>query len=148
MLTISNIGTDTLRIQNVISSSDVFSVRPTIRTLGVGQSFVDTIRFAPTVIGVETSSIIISSNSSTGSDTINVAGFGYGQGVASIATPAIVSGTVKLGQYKDTTIVVKNTGNDNDDYAPEWELFAWYSSCSKPVSRGFGRYEHTGSSRM
>jgi len=112
VLTVSNTGTDTLRIQNISSSNSVFSVRPTSRTLALGQSFVDTIRFVPAVIGMGTTSVVVSSNSSTGSDTIRVSGFGYGQGVASTSSSNIAMGRIKLGQFKDTTIIISNTGND------------------------------------
>ncbi|MCX6141885.1 MAG: choice-of-anchor D domain-containing protein [Ignavibacteriales bacterium] len=112
VLTVSNIGTDTLRIQNISSNSSEFGVRPTSRIIALGQSFLDTIRFVPAAIGMRTSSVIVSSNSSTGSDTIKVSGFGYGQGVASINASSVLLGNVKVGQYKDTTITITNTGND------------------------------------
>lgn len=110
--TISNNGNDTLKIINISSSNNSFSVRPTSRTLPPGQSLADTIRFAPTVIGMAASNVIVSSNSSTGSDTIKVSGFGYGQGVASISSANIAIGRIKLGRFKDTTIIISNAGND------------------------------------
>jgi hypothetical protein len=112
VVTITNNGNDTLKISNISSSVGSFSVRPTAGTLPPGQSFVDTIRFAPAVIGMGTSSVIISSNSSTSTDTIKVSGFGYGQGVASIKASNIALGSIRIGQYRDTTLAINNIGND------------------------------------
>jgi len=112
VVTISNNGNDTLKIGSISSSMNAFIARPTSKTIPPGQSTVDTIRFSPAVIGIGSSSIIITSNSSTSSDTIKVFGFGYGQGVVSVNTSNLVLGSVKVGQHLDTTIVVRNTGND------------------------------------
>lgn len=111
LLTITNSGTDSLKIQSIFSSSSVFSVRPTSRTLAPGQSFVDTIRFAPASGGNVNGSIVLVSNGLNSPDSIKVSGFGLSYELK-LSTVKIDVGLVLLGKYKDTTFVITNTGSD------------------------------------
>jgi hypothetical protein len=75
-VTISNVGTDTLRITSITASNAVFSARPTIRTVLPGQSFSDTLRFAPALAGGYSGRIFVISNAPSSADTITVTGTG------------------------------------------------------------------------
>jgi hypothetical protein len=75
-VTIANNGFDTLKIASITSSNSVFTVNPTTKILAPGQSFTDTIRFAPTALFGAAAKIIILSNAPTSPDTISVSGTG------------------------------------------------------------------------
>ena len=75
-VTITNNGTDTLRISNITASNSVFTGRPTKENVPPGQSFTDTLRFTPTSIGVFTGRIFVASNALKNPDTIIVSGTG------------------------------------------------------------------------
>jgi hypothetical protein len=111
-LLISNIGNDTLKIQSITSSNAAFTARPASKTLPPGLSFVDTIRFTPSLVGAESGTLLIISNALTSPDSVTVSG--AGSGVASMASSvSIVSfGSVPIGQYKDTLVTFTNAGND------------------------------------
>ncbi len=76
LVTISNTGTDTLKISNVTASNSVFTGLPTKKNVPPGQSFIDTLRFTPSSIGVFTGSIFFTSNALKTPDTIIVSGTG------------------------------------------------------------------------
>lgn len=110
-LAITNTGNDTLKISNITISNGAFSARPLMRNLPPSGSFADTIRFSPTVIGDVSGNILIFSNVSTSPDTVKVSG--YGSGFPKLQTKsAIVFGDVKVGTYRDTTVLLTNAGND------------------------------------
>jgi hypothetical protein len=109
---ISNTGNDTLKIASITSTNIVFSVRLTMKNIPPGQSAADTIRYAPNVIGTAIGKLLITSNAPTSPDTVNVSGRGVGVPVLTLAQSSLNIGSVKLGQYKDTTVTIKNTGND------------------------------------
>ena len=88
--TITNVGTDTLKISDIAASNSVFGIRPTTRTIPPAQSFLDTVRFTPAVGGSVTAGILITSNASTSPDTVNVSGSGIaGQQNASLRPVAV-----------------------------------------------------------
>ncbi len=74
IITITNNGTDTLKISNMVSSRSTFTARPTIINIGPGQSFTDTLRFMPSVVGADSALITIQSNTNSSPDTIRVSG--------------------------------------------------------------------------
>ena len=112
-LSISNVGTDTLKISNITSTNAAFSARPTSRTVPPGQSFTDTLRFAPTLLGLVSASVIITSNSSSSPDTIRLSGTGTVlSALAQLNTKILSFGNVRVGQPKDTTMTINNTGSD------------------------------------
>ncbi len=75
-VTIANNGNDTLEITGVISGSAIFSAKPPGQSLPPGQSFIDTLTFSPSSIGLVQTSILIVSNSGTSPDTLMVDGSG------------------------------------------------------------------------
>ena len=111
-VTVTNTGTDTLKVTNISSTNSVFAPRPTTKNLAPNQSFTDTIRYSPTAIGIASGRIIITSNDVTTSDTVIVSGFGVGVPVLTLNKTSIIFPSVKLSQWKDTTVVVTNTGTD------------------------------------
>jgi hypothetical protein len=111
-VTITNNGSDTLKITNVITGSAVFGARPTTRTLLPDQSFADTLSFSPALTGPAQASILVVSNAITSPDTLKVNGVGAGKAVLSLATHSISFGSVKVGQSKDSTVTITNTGGD------------------------------------
>ena len=76
LVTIGNTGNDTLKITSILSLNAAFSVRPTNRSVPPGYSFADTIRYAPSVFGTTSGTILIASNALTSPDTLNVSGMG------------------------------------------------------------------------
>ena len=58
----TNKGTDTLRVTNIASSKAAFFASPTKIKIAPGGSFVDTLRFVPTVVGAITAELTLSSN--------------------------------------------------------------------------------------
>ena len=109
-VTITNTGVDTLRISSITSSQAAFTVRPAAKNVPPGQSFTDTIRFAPTVQGSASAKILVISNAPTSPDSIMVSGTGSGSVIN--FTKTIVVGNVKLTQFKDTTVTISNAGTD------------------------------------
>jgi hypothetical protein len=95
-ITISNVGTDTLKILGITTSNSVFTVRPTILTIPPGQSFSDTLRFAPVVAGGYSGRIFVASNAPTSPDTIVVSGTGIP--ATSVKDPALIPDAYSLGQ--------------------------------------------------
>jgi len=111
-VTINNVGNDTLKITAITSTNGVFSARPTVKNIPPGQSVADTIRYTPNVIGIASGKILIASNSPMSPDTVSMTGMGVGVPVSRLAQSSLDIGSVKLGQYKDTTVTIGNTGND------------------------------------
>ncbi|MFA4906976.1 MAG: FG-GAP-like repeat-containing protein [archaeon] len=109
---ITNIGSDTLKISNIISSNSTFSARPTTRNLPPSKSFSDTLRFIPIVIGNTSGMLLIYSNAPSSPDTIRVSGYGYGTPVLRLNASTITFANVKIGQIKDTTMTITNIGYD------------------------------------
>ena len=111
-IAITNTGNDTLKISNITSSNAVFSARPTTKDVPPSQSFTDTIRFAPIAIGTASGNILLYSNATSSPDTIQVSGNGFGTAALQLNTATVSFGSVKVGEFKDTTVTIANTGND------------------------------------
>jgi hypothetical protein len=92
-VTISNTGNDTLKITSISSSNAAFSVRPTNKSVPPGQSFSDTIRYTPSVIGAASGRILIASNTVRSSDTVNVSGTGVGVTISGIVRYGSATGS-------------------------------------------------------
>ncbi|OGU71063.1 MAG: hypothetical protein A3H45_09455 [Ignavibacteria bacterium RIFCSPLOWO2_02_FULL_55_14] len=110
-VTIANTGNDTLKISNVFSADTIFSGRPKALTIPPGTSANDTLRFKPSALGAVTGKLIVASNASSSSDTISVSGTGMST-LISFNAKTFSFGNVKLGEFKDTTVTITNTGND------------------------------------
>ncbi|MFZ1978969.1 MAG: YCF48-related protein [Bacteroidota bacterium] len=111
-VTINNIGNDTLKISSISSSNSAFVSRTTVKSIPVGAAFTDTLHFAPTSIGTQAAALIITSSSPTSPDTIYVSGYCFGVPVVQFNAKTISFGKVGIGQYKDTTVMITNTGTD------------------------------------
>jgi hypothetical protein len=109
--TMTNTGTDTLKISDVTSVRSYFSARPATVTIPPGQSRIDTIRFMPDSIGVRSTFILFAGNA-IAADTIAVTGYGVGTPALALNTRNIAFPNAKIGGWKDTVLVVTNTGND------------------------------------
>lgn len=132
-ITITNTGTDTLIISAFTPSNSVFSARPAARTVLPGQSFSDTLRFAPTLPGGSSGRILITSNAATSPDSISVSGTGFLSVALVLSRSTINFGSVKVGQFKDTTVTVTNTGTDTlkiSAFTPSSGVFS-----ARPVTR-------------
>jgi len=76
VLTISNVGAQTLQISNVVPSHAAFVVRQSSIAISPGQAFVDTITFTPIAPGPASGLLLLLSNSITSPDTVRVDGVG------------------------------------------------------------------------
>ena len=107
-----NIGNDLLTITGIASSDTHFNPRPAVVDLLPGQSFRDTIRFTPSLLGEISAEIVLTSNSLSSPDTLVVHGVGFGVPRLQILNHDIIMGTVFTGISKDTLVTVSNPGND------------------------------------
>jgi hypothetical protein len=85
-VTITNNGTDTLKISGIASTKNFLTFRPATLTVPPGQSRVDTIRFTADSAGIRKGFIIFTSNDAAGKDTLTVTGNEVTLGVASALT--------------------------------------------------------------
>jgi hypothetical protein len=112
IITITNSGNDTLKISKFSASNTAFSARPTTRNVPPSQSFSDTLRFAPAVIGSASGTLLLYSNAVSSPDTIKISGTCVAAPTLQLNTVSVSFGSVKIGQFKDTTITLTNNGND------------------------------------
>ena len=108
----NNIGNDTLKISSVVSSSGAFLSKTTKVNILPGTAFIDTIHFAPTTLGIQAAGLIISSSSPTSPDLLNIYGTCFGIPAIQFNAKTISVGKVGIGQHKDTTVTITNTGTD------------------------------------
>ncbi|MFZ4620294.1 MAG: choice-of-anchor D domain-containing protein [Bacteroidota bacterium] len=112
ILTISNPGSDTLKIKTITSSRSIFTFRPAVLTIAPGASKTDTIRFTADSIGTRSAAIIYSGNGAVTSDTIVVSGFGVGTPKLVLGRTSVVAATTKLFQTTLDTVKIINKGTD------------------------------------
>ena len=74
--TITNTGSDTLKITGISSSAQGITTRPTTFSISPNGFATDTIRFSPTILGPVLGSIIVASNAPTSQDSIKVTASG------------------------------------------------------------------------
>jgi hypothetical protein len=111
LVTITNTGEDTLKVTNIFRTDVQFSVAESVFVIPPSQSAIDTVRFNPTKGGPQSGFIIVENNSPFSPDTIRVSGFGAFYSL-NISSRKIVFGNIPIGQFKDTSITITNTGND------------------------------------
>ncbi len=111
-IVIANNGAAVLNVASIASSGGPFSVRKSSVSLFPGQSTVDTIRFTPAALGLASAVIVLTSNASSSPDTIPVSGTGVGGPVLHLSIRSVSFGTVTVGQTKDTTVIITNSGGD------------------------------------
>jgi DNA polymerase III delta prime subunit len=112
IVTLTNTGSATLNITDVASTKSYCSARPAVLTIPPGQSQNDTIRFAPDSIGARNAFVVFTSNATTSPDSVAVSGFGVGTSILALSNSSVAFPSVQLGQWKDSTISIANSGND------------------------------------
>jgi len=116
LVTLFNTGNDTLRFTSETSNNAVFSSHLSSLLIPPGTSINDSIKFLPVVAGKDLGTLILTSNSLTSPDTINV----FGIGVNSLAKTAIFDassrivdcGIAKVGTHTWTLVTISNPGTD------------------------------------
>ncbi|MDD8017941.1 MAG: choice-of-anchor D domain-containing protein, partial [Bacteroidota bacterium] len=113
-VTITNTGTDTLKISNISANHPEFAARPTSVKIPPSGSVIDTLRFTPSAVSSFTGWFLVVSNASSSPDTIKVTGTGSPIPVPMINLSAMTFdfGTVQVGHFVDTTVTITNTGTD------------------------------------
>ncbi|MDD8017940.1 MAG: choice-of-anchor D domain-containing protein, partial [Bacteroidota bacterium] len=105
-VTITNTGTDTLKISNISANHPEFAARPTSVKIPPSGSVIDTLRFTPSAVSSFTGWFLVVSNASSSPDTIKVTGTGSPIPVPMINLSAMTFdfGTVQVGHFVDTTV--------------------------------------------
>lgn len=75
-VTITNTGTDTLKISSIVANNGVFTSQANSVNIAPGNSFVDTLRFTPVAVTTYNARFLITSNAASSPDTIYVTGIG------------------------------------------------------------------------
>lgn len=115
-VTIRNSGSAALTVNSISNSNARFSVTSpaTPFTVAAGGQQTVSVRFAPTGVGAQTGNLTLASNDrSRASVSVTLAGNGVTAAVPTIdVTPTSLDfGTVAVGQGKDLTLTIRNTGN-------------------------------------
>lgn len=85
-LLLTNAGTDTLQISSITTSSPTFSIYHTSIIIPPNGSFIDTLRFTPTTVGLVSDLLTILSNDPNSPTTLPLFGFGVGGGIVDAKT--------------------------------------------------------------
>lgn len=111
-VTITNTGNDTLRVTNMRTNSQNFSVNPTQFNLAPGESRQITITFAPKTLGQVSATLRTVSN--TLPDTVLLTGEGVRSNNAQlvVVSKVLPFGDVPLGSSHDSVATVRNDGTD------------------------------------
>ena len=114
VLNISNPGNDTLVISSITTDNPLFTVAIDARALLPGESFDDTVTFSPTAEGLVSATLTVTSNAPTSPTTLPLRGAGSVVLLVSLTIEPtyIYFGDVNVGEFRDTTLTVTNTGND------------------------------------
>ncbi len=114
VLTISNSGTDTLRIASVTNTNPDFSSKISQVILLPQQSIVDTIRFSPALAKPDSSFLLMTSNSSSSVDTVSLTGTGVTAKFVQLQfnKQLIPFGPIPVASWRDSIIDIYNIGND------------------------------------
>jgi hypothetical protein len=115
-LVISDSGTTPLHITAVSVSNKEFSISgPSLpRTIVGGNSVTYTLAFSPTVTGSASAALKISSNASSGPDSVSLAGSGESAFANLVVTPASINfGNLALTKTSTQNVILQNTGDIN-----------------------------------
>jgi len=77
-----------------------------------GQTATYTIRFTPKAIGKKTTKLMFYSNAVSSPDSLTVTGYCFGIPNLKLSSSSLSFGNVKVGQTRDTTFTLTNTGSD------------------------------------
>jgi DNA/RNA endonuclease YhcR with UshA esterase domain len=109
-VTVSNVGAAPLQISSVVASDTLFKVTPQTGSVNAGDSLKFYVTFSPLVSGLSTASIVFSSNTTGGLDTVRVSGTGVQAGF--LAVPSVLTyGSVEVGKSKVDTVEVTNVSS-------------------------------------
>jgi hypothetical protein len=115
-ITLSNTGTDTLRITTMASTNTFFSSHLSKSLIAPGASIIDSIKFLPTAIGADSGKLIFTSNAITSPDTIIVYGndtvSGDKTAILAMTSRIVNCGTTQVGKTSSALITLTNTGTD------------------------------------
>ncbi len=110
---ISNTGVDTLRISGIKSSNPDFSARPQMINIPPGKKFVDTLRITPANLSPVFLVFVVYSNSPTSPDSITISAIPSPDVEIHMKPKNISLGNVVIGNSKDTTYLISNSGVDS-----------------------------------
>lgn len=111
LITLKNTGNDTLRMTAVSSTNNVFASHLSALLIAPGDSVIDSIRYHPILMGIDSGKLVFRSNAVTSPDTITVRSIGKAA-VLRLSSRNVNLGSTKVGTPTSTVISLTNTGND------------------------------------
>lgn len=112
-VTVSNPGTANLVISNAAVSGTVFTLGALSQTtIAPNGSAPFTVQFAPTVTGLVTGSLTLTSNTPGSPTVVNLSGTGVAPAI-SIGPPSLAFGDVIVGGNSSLILTIQNPGNAN-----------------------------------
>ena len=144
LIVVSNAGNDTLVVDSVVSTLPNITTHPTSFKVSPGGNFNDTIRFTPTLNGVQTGQLLFASNVSGVAETLAVQGYGFGTRVLTFSMDTLDFGYVRTGTSRDTVVQFTNTGSDTlriVDIAITGDVFST-ADTAFTLLPGESRYHH------
>jgi hypothetical protein len=109
---ITNVGIDTLEITSLSITDSAFTATTDTGRLASQGNRLDTLRFTPYRVGAFNAQFIIVSNGFGAPDTIRLSGVGVLLAQLGLSAQSVEMGPVPVGQHKDSTLQMMNTGND------------------------------------
>jgi Abnormal spindle-like microcephaly-assoc'd, ASPM-SPD-2-Hydin/Protein of unknown function (DUF1573) len=113
-ITVTNTGSAALTIVNVAVTGSAFSVSgmATPVTINAGRTATLSALFAPTIAGLQTGSISISSNAPNSPNVVSLTGTGTAASVTLSSNPSSVSFSgVNVGSSASNSVTISNSGN-------------------------------------
>jgi photosystem II stability/assembly factor-like uncharacterized protein len=112
-IVVSNTGPDTLRLLSTVSTNPYsFSYRPSKVKIPPFGTSVDTVRFSGAHIGPTSGQIYLVDNSSVTPETLFVSGTTKAVARIAISPRDLNFGDVEMESFKDTTVLIANSGDD------------------------------------
>lgn len=111
-VTVYNDGDDTLFMTAKNVSPSSFTSRTAIAPIPPGAAYTDSLRFQPTGLGLIAGTMIVTSNTEPGADTLPMAGTGIGYPNLVLPSRSVSFGTVNVGTVKSATVFCSNNGYD------------------------------------
>ncbi|MBE0643400.1 MAG: choice-of-anchor D domain-containing protein [Bacteroidetes bacterium] len=112
-VTITNTGSDTLRIASFTAGDSHFTMETPITVIAPAGVKTFTLRFAPDAVGPLGTAFTVTSNAISSPNTINVDGTGVADPAIAFAPPQLSFGSVDVGSKKDLVLTINNTGSMN-----------------------------------
>ncbi len=109
-VTVTNTGTATLNISNIVSDNAEFSIAPLpLISLMPNASQKFYVTFSPTSMGAKTASISFTDDASGSPHVVSVSGTGIAP-LYSVSATSLLFGDVRTGTIKQDSVIVTNTG--------------------------------------